>query len=152
MKYKKNLFSVLENIEKKNIEKDTINIKNLYLQKEKYLKQLTLLTDYRNEYLKKLKTKIESGICLYQWINYNNFIFILHCLIKDNETKIKKNKKIIEENLKKWSKHQIKLKTWNYLYKKQKKAAIKQNLLVEDIIFDEFYQLKNFEKGRYYNV
>ncbi|WP_295164832.1 flagellar FliJ family protein [uncultured Buchnera sp.] len=152
MRCKKNLFSMLENIEKKNIEKYTINIKNLYLQKEKYVKQLILLTDYKNEYLKKLKSKIELGICLYQLRNYNNFIFMLYFLIKDNEKKIKKYQSIFEESLKKWSKKQIKLKTWNYLHTKHSKKVIKKKLLLEQILADEFSQLKTFEKGSCYNV
>ncbi|AAM67641.1 flagellar export protein FliJ [Buchnera aphidicola] len=152
MKYKKKIFSILENLEKKNIEKDIINIKNLYLQKEKYVTQLSLLKDYQNEYLIKLKSKIELGICLYQWRNYNNFIFILYFLIKDNEQKIKKNQKILEKSLKQYSKNQIKLKTWNYLYKKYKKKEIKKILLVEEMISDEFSQLKNLAEGSCYNV
>lgn len=152
MKYKKKIFSILENLEKKNIEKDIINIKNLYLQKEKFFTQLNLLKDYQKEYLIKLKSKIELGICLYQWRNYNNFILILYFLIKENEQKIKKNQKILEKSLKQHSKNQIKLKTWNYLYTKYKKKEIRKILLVEEMISDEFSQLKNLAEGSCYNV
>lgn len=152
MQYKKKSFSILEDIEKKNIEKERINIKNLYLQKEKYLDQLKLLINYRNEYLKKLRHKIELGICLHQWNNYNNFIFILHLLIKDNKREIQKNENFLKENLKKWSTSQIKLKTWNYLTQKYQKEKIRKKLLIEQIVSDEFSQLKTFEKGSYCNV
>lgn len=146
MKYKKISFSILEDIEKKNIEKQKINIKSLYLQKEKYVEQLKLLVNYRDEYLNKFQDKIQSGMHIHEWKNYNDFISILYVLVENNKLIIKKNKKKIKESLAKWSKNQIKLKTWNYLNNKYKKDLINKNLLIDQLILDEFCIAKNISK------
>ncbi|CAL4318781.1 flagellar export protein FliJ [Buchnera aphidicola] len=146
MKYKKISYSILEDIEKKNIEKHKINIKILYLQREKYIQQLKLLINYRSEYVNRLKNKINSGIYIYEWNNYNDFIFILYLLIENNQLIIKKNKKQVKESLKKWSQNQIKLKTWDYLNNKYKKHLINKKLLREQLTLDEFCIAKDISK------
>jgi flagellar FliJ protein len=152
MKHKKISFSILEDIEKKNVEKNKIDIKKLFFQKEKCLEQLTLLENYRNEYLQKLKHKIQLGIFLNQWENYNNFIFMLNCLIKDSRNKIKKIEEIINKNLTILLKNNTKLKTWNYLNQKNKKEKIKKSFLIEQMTTDKLSQFRSFQKGKYYNV
>ncbi|QCI22539.1 flagellar export protein FliJ [Buchnera aphidicola] len=147
MKYKKFSFSLLEEIEKKKIEKDTINIKTLNLKNKKNHEQLKILIDYQKEYINKIQKKMMSGIDIYQWQNYNDFISILQKIIKENINNVKKNEKILEESLKVWSKNQIKLKVWKHLNIINKKEILKMKKIREEIINENFLQLKFLKKG-----
>ena len=80
MKYKKNIFSILEKIEKKKIQKEIINIKNLYIKKNQNNEQLKLLSDYQKEYIKKINDYLRLGILVYQWKHYNNFVLLLNMI------------------------------------------------------------------------
>ncbi|WP_284443262.1 flagellar export protein FliJ [Buchnera aphidicola] len=147
MKYKKFSFSLLEEIEKKKIEKKTINIKNLNLKNKQNNEQLKLLINYQKEYLNKMHKKMISGIGIYEWQNYNDFISILQKIIKENINNIKKNEKIVEESLKSWSKNQIKLKVWKHLNTINKKKILKIKKIREEMINETFFQLNFFKKG-----
>lgn len=118
MKNKKILFSILEIVEKKNIEKESILIKILYSQQKEHEKQLQLLQNYQKEYKEKLYKKQLLGIFSYDWNNYNNFIFILSIIIENNIKIASDNKKKIQNKINILLKSQIKLKTWEYLSKK----------------------------------
>ncbi|QCI25310.1 flagellar export protein FliJ [Buchnera aphidicola (Sitobion avenae)] len=148
MIYKKNFFSVLEDIEIKKIEKEIINIKSLYLKKKQNTEQIKLLINYQKEYSKKIYNKMTSGICIHKWKNYNNFIKILETIIEDNVNRIEKNKKIIEDNLKKLSKNQMKQNVWKHLNIKYKKKIFKTKKIQQEIIDDSYIQLKFFKKGQ----
>ncbi|AEO08442.1 flagellar FliJ protein [Buchnera aphidicola str. Ak (Acyrthosiphon kondoi)] len=147
MKYKNFLFSMLEKIEKKNIEKETINIKNLYSKEKQNSQQLQLLIDYKKEYSTKIQNKMILGVCIHQWKNYNDFISILQIIIKDNINEIEKNKKTIENSLKSWSNSQIKLNIWKYLNAINKKKILKIKKKQEEIMNDNYNQLKFLKKG-----
>ncbi|QCI17492.1 flagellar export protein FliJ [Buchnera aphidicola (Acyrthosiphon lactucae)] len=148
MKYTKFSFSLLETIEKKKIEEETIKIKNLYLKKQQNSEQLKLLINYQKEYLKKIHDKMMSGVCVHQWKNYNNFISTLQVIIKENINSIEENQRIIKKSLKKWSANKMKLKVWEYLNKINKKQTLKMKKIQEDIINDNCTQLKFLKKGK----
>ncbi|QIQ41691.1 MAG: flagellar export protein FliJ [Buchnera aphidicola (Microlophium carnosum)] len=148
MTYKKFSFSLLEEIEKKKIDIELINLKQLYLQKEQNSKQLQLLIDYQKEYSKKIHDKMILGICIHQWENYNNFISMLQIIIQDNLNRIEKHKKIIEESLRTWSKNKIKLKVWQHFNIVNKKEILKIRKIQEDIINNNYIQLKFLKKGQ----
>ncbi|QCI20820.1 flagellar export protein FliJ [Buchnera aphidicola (Hyperomyzus lactucae)] len=152
MKYKKNLFSILENIEQKKIEKEIINIKNLYMQKKQNNKQLNLLSDYQKEYVKKIDDYLRLGVFVYHWKDYNNFILLLDVIIKDNINIIKKNQRIIQESLQRWFNNEQKLKIWKHLHKKSSKHTLKVIKIKEQAVHDNYTQLKFFKKDNYYNV
>ncbi len=153
MKHKKTLFSILEGIEKKNIEKEIINIKNLNITQKKITQQLTLLMNYKKEYLQVLRTKIASGVSVQEWKNYNDFITVLYKVIQDNEEIVEKNRKKLEESLNIWSKIQIKLKTWQYLNEIDKKKLLRIKKIHEQTLHDNYAQLNIFyKKDKYYNV
>ncbi|CAL4318750.1 Flagellar FliJ protein [Buchnera aphidicola (Protaphis terricola)] len=146
MKYKKTIFSILENIEIKKIEQEKNNIKNLYIQKKKYIKQLNLLMNFKNEYISKLNLKLKEGIYIDQWKIYNNFIFMLFIAIEESNNMIKKYELVIEKNKSQWLKSQSKLKTWNYFNERNKKLIKKYELLKNQILSDELSQLKLLNK------
>jgi len=147
MKYKKVSFSILEEIEKKKIKKETVNIKNLYLKKRQIGEQLKILIHYQKDYIKKIHNKIISGVCVHQWQNYKNFISILESIIKDNINNIEKNNKMIQKSLNQWSKNQIKLKVWKHLNIINEKKILRIKKIQEEIINNDFAQLKFFKKG-----
>lgn len=152
MKYKKIAFFILEKIEKKKIEKQSINIKNLYLRKKKYSIQLKSLLDYYQEYLNIFFKKIKSGIFIYEWNNYYKFLTALSIIVKQQKEIIKKNSDVIKINLNNWSQSQSRLKIWEYLNLKSKKNTLKRKKIQELIIHDEYYQLKMLKKECYSNV
>ncbi|CAL4326140.1 flagellar export protein FliJ [Buchnera aphidicola] len=147
MKYKKISLSILEEIEIKKIEKEIINIKNMSLKQEDNNKQLKLLIKYEKEYIKQINNRLLSGIGVYQWKNYNNFISILSVIIKDNRNMIQKNKELIKEKLKIWSESQKKLKFWQSLSVINKKQILKFKKTEEQTINDNYVQLKFLKKG-----
>ncbi|CAL4318557.1 Flagellar FliJ protein [Buchnera aphidicola (Cavariella theobaldi)] len=118
MKHRKNLFSVLEKIEKKKIEIESIKIKTLYHQKIEHDKQLKLLINYQNEYKEKLYNQKLLGIFSHNWNNYNNFLFVLSIIIDNNIEMASDNKKKIQYRIHILLKNQIKLKTWELLKNK----------------------------------
>ncbi|QCI18641.1 flagellar export protein FliJ [Buchnera aphidicola] len=146
MKNKKNLFFILENIEKQKIKQETINIKNLYIQKKEHIKQLKLLIKFRNEYITKLNIKLKSGISIDCWKVYNNFIFMLYVAIKENNNIVKKHEYIIKKNIDQWLKNHVKLKTWNFLNQKNKILFKNRQILKENIVSDQFSQFEFFKK------
>jgi len=147
MKYKKVSFSIFEEIEKKKIEKETINIKNLYLKKRQIDAQLKILIEYQKDYVKKINNKIILGVCVHQWQNYKNFIFILESIIKDNINSFEKNNTMIQKSLNKWSKNQIQRKIWKHLNIINEKKILRIKKIQEEIINDDFAQLKFLKKG-----
>lgn len=149
MKYKKILFSVLEDVEKKKIEQQKMYLKELYIQQKKHIKQLKLLINFRNEYIKKLHVNLKLGISIHAWKIYNNFICMLYIAVEENNNVIKKYKITIKNTIDQWLRNHIKLKTWNYLNQKNKRAFKKRRILEENIISDEFSQFKLLKKGSY---
>ncbi|AWH90685.1 flagellar export protein FliJ [Buchnera aphidicola (Melanaphis sacchari)] len=146
MKFKSTLFSLLESVEKKNIEKKVQYINNLYLQKKKSIEQLKLLISYQNEYVAQLKSEFKLGISVNQWKNYNIFISKLRDIISDNKNIIKNYDVMINKNIIEWSRSKMKLNTWNYFIQKNKKKMIRRKFLKENILNHEYAQLKIFKK------
>ncbi|ACL30454.1 flagellar export protein FliJ [Buchnera aphidicola str. APS (Acyrthosiphon pisum)] len=144
MKHK--TFSLLEKIEKKKIEKETIKIKNIYLHKKKHIKQLKLLSGYQQEYLRKIHDKLILGVSVHQWQNYNSFISVLEVIIQDNINTIKKDEKIIQESFKIWSKNQIQGNIWKHLNMIHKRKILRIKKIKDAIINDSHIQLKFFKK------
>lgn len=144
MKHK--TFSLLEKIEKKKIEKETIKIKNIYLHKKKHIKQLKLLSGYQQEYLRKIHDKLILGVSVHQWQNYNSFISVLEIIIQDNINTIKKDEKIIQESFKIWSKNQIQGNIWKHLNMIHKRKILRIKKIKDAIINDSHIQLKFFKK------
>lgn len=83
------------------------------------------------------------------WKIYNNFIFMLHVAIEENNNTINKYEKIIKININQYVENHIKLKTWNYLNQKNKIKCKKRKIKKENIISDEFSQFKFLKKGSY---
>ncbi|ALD15042.1 hypothetical protein IX46_00400 [Buchnera aphidicola (Aphis glycines)] len=152
MKYKKILFCVLKNIEEKKIKQKAIYIQNLHIQKKKYIEQLKLLINFRNEYITKLNINVNLGMPIYYWRVYKNFISMLYNAVEENNDIIKTYEKKIKKNIDQWLKNHIKLKTWNYLNQKSIISFQNRYILEEHIINDEFSQLKFFKKGSYYDL
>ncbi|QCI23644.1 flagellar export protein FliJ [Buchnera aphidicola (Macrosiphoniella sanborni)] len=153
MEYKKKIFSILEKIEQKKIEQNLVNIKRLFLREKEHVDQLNILIDFQKEYLKKMNEKMKLGMSIHSWKNYNNFILLLDKAIQENLYFIENNKKNIQDNIKIWSKHQVKLNTWtsfNRIYKK--KISKKIQKIQEQIMSDNFIQLKYFKKDDHLNV
>lgn len=144
MKHK--TFSLLEKIEKKKIEKETIKIKNIYLHKKKHIKQVKLLSGYQQEYLRKIHDKLILGVSVHQWQNYNSFISVLEVIIQDNINTIKKDEKIIQESFKIWSKNQIQGNIWKHLNMIHKRKILRIKKIKDAIINDSHIQLKFFKK------
>jgi flagellar FliJ protein len=147
MKYKKNIFSILEKIEKKKIQKEIINIKNLYIKKNQNNEQLKLLSDYQKEYIKKINDYLRLGILVYQWKHYNNFVLLLNMIIKDHLNIIEKNQRIIQESLKRWISNEKKIKIWKYLHEINNKNILQAQKIKEQTLHDNYTQLKFFKKG-----
>ncbi|QIE01833.1 flagellar export protein FliJ [Buchnera aphidicola] len=147
MQDKKNVFSILEKIEKNKYQITMMNIKNIYLQERKNLDQLKILNNYRKEYLKKIHIEMLAGINVNYLINYNNFMRMLDKIIQENICFIENHKKIVNEHLNAIIKSQINLKTWEYLDKICKKNILKRKLRKEQMINDNNIQLQSFQKG-----
>ncbi|QCI15770.1 flagellar export protein FliJ [Buchnera aphidicola] len=147
MKYKKNVFSILKKIQTQKIEKKIIDIKNLYMKREQYNEQQNLLNKYKEEYMFNMNNNLISGMYVYKWNNYNNFILKLNLNIKRNINLIQKNEKKIQENLNSWFLNKKKLKTWEYLYNICNKKMLKIKKIKEHTLYDNYFQLKFFKKG-----
>ncbi|QCI20234.1 flagellar export protein FliJ [Buchnera aphidicola (Brachycaudus cardui)] len=147
MKYKKHFLSILEKIEIQKIEKEIINLKNMFLKQKHNNQQLELLVEYEKEYIKKTYNQLLSGMCIYQWKNYNNFISMLRVIIKDNRDMLKKNQEVIKERLNIWSKSQKKLQFWKNLNFINKTQILNIKRIEEQILNDNYIQLKFFKKG-----
>ncbi|QNS01820.1 MAG: flagellar FliJ family protein [Buchnera aphidicola (Pentalonia nigronervosa)] len=152
MKSKNILFDVLKKATQKQIEQDIVKIKNLRLKKQNALNQSKQLTNYRNEYEKKLFFKIKSGMCVHQWKNYNTFILILKNIIKKNEYMIQNDQILIEEALTSWLKSKKKLRIWQYFINKHKIYISKLQYMQEQKDFDEYIQLTILKQGHDINV
>lgn len=147
MKCKNFIFLILEQMEKVNLTKEIIKIKNLHEKQTQDIQQLELLQNYQKEYIKEIYAKIILGVSINHWKNYNNFISILQIVVKDNQDMIEKNQTIIEETLKSYFKNQNKVKVWQNLNIKNKRKILKIKNIQEQILNDNYVQLKFLKKG-----